>query len=221
MTDANFHIETPRLYISYFQPALDSHCDFLVRLYNTPEFIATCGRSPITTRAIARDRLATRFVADHARNGYGIYLVSLKPSDPGADAAPAAGSDSEAPVQLPAFQDKLARCKLIGTVSLMRGSDAVAYAVPDLGFAVLPEEMRKGYAREASAGLLDYVRREKGVDVVLGLTDPKNEGAKGVFRSLGFEDRGVRKLAVFGNVDGAVWISPGAAEDLSVYNLNT
>ncbi|RPD78292.1 hypothetical protein L226DRAFT_531634, partial [Lentinus tigrinus ALCF2SS1-7] len=159
MTDANFHIETPRLYISYFQPALDSHCDFLVRLYNTPEFIATCGRSPITTRAIARDRLATRFVADHARNGYGIYLVSLKPSDPGADAAPAAGSDSEAPVQLPAIQDTLARCKLIGTVSLMRGSDAVAYAVPDLGFVVLPEEMRKGYARRLACWTTFGARR--------------------------------------------------------------
>ena len=143
MTDANFHIETARLYISYFQPALDAHCDFLVRLYNTPEFIATCGRTAITTREIARERLV-RFAAVHARNGYGIFLVSLKPSSAQSDAP--AGE---------AFQDTLARCKLVGTVSLMRGDDAVAFTVPDLGFAVLPEEMRKGYAKEASAGLLE------------------------------------------------------------------
>ncbi|KAI0690179.1 including n-acetylases of ribosomal protein [Cerioporus squamosus] len=218
MTDANFHIETPRLYISYFQPALDSHCDFLVKLYNTPEFIATCGRSPITSREIARDRLSTRFVADHERNGYGIYLVSRKPllAHSGAGPADAAPANPDAP-----FQEKLARCKLVGSVSLMRGSDAVAYAIPDLGFAILPEEMRKGYAREASKGLLEYVRREKGVDVVLGLFDPSNEGARGVFRSLGFENRGVKKLAMFGNAEGEVWISPGGAKDLTVYNLNT
>lgn len=209
MTDANFHIETARLYISYFQPALDAHCDFLVRLYNTPEFIATCGRTAITTREIARERLV-RFAAVHARNGYGIFLVSLKPSSAQSDAP--AGE---------AFQDTLARCKLVGTVSLMRGDDAVAFTVPDLGFAVLPEEMRKGYAKEASAGLLEWARREKGVDVVFGLTDPKNEGAQGVFRSLGLQYRGVKKLAPHGNQEGAVWISPGAAQDLSVYNLNT
>ena len=56
MTDAAFHIETPRLYLSYFQPALDAHCDFLVQLYNTPEFIASIGGTPtsITTRAAAQ-----------------------------------------------------------------------------------------------------------------------------------------------------------------------
>ncbi|RDX50117.1 including n-acetylases of ribosomal protein [Lentinus brumalis] len=214
MTDANFHIETPRLYISYFQPALDSHCDFLVKLYNTPEFIATCGRLSVTTREIARDRLSTRFVADHERNGYGIYLVSRKPTGDG-DAAPA----GDAPFN---FQDKLARCMLVGTVSLLRGSDAAtAYTIPDLGFAILPEEMRKGYAKEASEGLLDYVKREKGMDVVLGMFDPTNEGSRGVFRSLGFENRGVKRLEVFGNIQGEVWISPGGAKDLSVYNLNT
>ena len=208
MTDANFHIETARLYISYFQPALDAHCDFLVRLYNTPEFIATCGRTAITTREIARERLV-RFAAVHARNGYGIYLVSRKPdSEP--EPAPAAP-----------FPERLARATPIGTVSLMRGSSPTSFKAPDLGFAILPEEMRKGYAKEASQGLLDYAKREKGVDVVFGLFSPKNEGSRGVFRSLGLEYRGVKKLAPHGNQEGAVWISPGAAQDLSVYNLNT
>ncbi|KAI1796411.1 acyl-CoA N-acyltransferase [Ganoderma leucocontextum] len=210
MTDLNFYIESPRLYLSYFQPDLDAHCDFLVELYNTPEFIrdATGGAgTAIVDRAAAHERLSTRFVAEHDRNGYGTLLVSLKPSNP-------ASLDGDAP-----FQERLARCKPIGTVSLMRGDSPTAYKAPDLGFAILPEEMRKGYAKEAATAVLAWARRERGMDVVLGLFDPTNEGSKGTFRSLGFEDRGVHKLVEFGGVVGAVWISPGADEDLSVYGI--
>ncbi|KAI0745437.1 acyl-CoA N-acyltransferase [Earliella scabrosa] len=210
--DPNFFIETPRLYITHFQPALDAHCDFLVALYNTPEFVASSGRTSITSRDAARTHIEQRFAQWLARNGYGQYLVALKPSS----------SSSDAAIDLPAdapFQERLAQCKLIGNVSLMRGDSATAYAAPDLGFAILPEEMRKGYATEAARALVEYAKRELGVDVVLGLTDPANEGALAVFRSLGFEDRGVRTLVEFGGVRGAVWVSPGAAEDLSAYNL--
>lgn len=211
MTDPNFHIESPRLYLSYFQPDLDEHCNFLVKLYNTPEFIrdATGGAgTAIVDRATARERLSTRFVAEHERNSYGTLLVSLKPPN----AAPPL--DGYAP-----FQERLARCKPIGTVSLMRGDGPTSYKAPDLGFAILPEEMRKGYGKEAAAALLAWAKRERGVDVVLGLFDPANEGSKGTFRSLGFEDRGVHKLVEFGGVMGAVWMSPGAGADLSVYGI--
>ena len=211
MTDPNFYIESSRLYLSYFQPDLDGHCDFLVKLYNTPEFIrdATGGAGTnIVDRAAARQRLSTRFVAEHERNGYGTLLVSLKPS--GLTTLP----DGDA-----RFQERLARCKPIGTVSLMRGDGPTSYKAPDLGFAILPEEMRKGYAKEAAAALLEWAKREHGVDVVVGLFDPANEGSSGTFRSLGFEDRGVHKLVEFGGVMGAVWISPGANSDLSVYGI--
>ena len=72
MSDPNFFIETERLYICYFLPSVDEHCDFLVKLYNTPEFIEGAGKTNITTREIARHRLSKRFLADHERNGYGI-----------------------------------------------------------------------------------------------------------------------------------------------------
>ncbi|KAH7063028.1 including n-acetylases of ribosomal protein [Macrophomina phaseolina] len=216
MTDPNFHITTQRLYLSYFQPSNPAHCDFLVTLYNTPEFIASIGGKPtsVTTRDAARALLEGRFRAEHARNGYGTYLVSLKSS---ASEAPTASHPDDGE-EIP-FAERLSRCKPIGTVSLMRGEPPNAYTAPDLGFAILPEEMRKGYAREAAEGLLKYAEEELGVRDVLGLFDPTNAASRGVFRSLGFRDRGVRKLKVFGNIEGAVWVREGMAEDLGVYGF--
>ena len=214
MSDPNFYIESPRLYLSYFQPALDAHCDFLVELYNSPEFIrdATGGKgTSVKDREAARTRLQT-FVAHHERNGYGIFLVSRKP--PAEEEPAASPADASA-----GFQEKLARAKLVGTVSLLRVNSPTAYKLPDLGFAMLPEEMRKGYAKEASQTLLEWAKRERGVDVAFGFTDPTNAGANGLFKSLGFEYRGIHKLVEFGGDEAAVWISQGGEKDLSVYGL--
>lgn len=203
MSDPNFAIDTPRLRISYLEPKDDNHCDFLVELYNTPEFIAAEGGkpTPITTREAARDRLAGRVRNEHARNGYGTYLVSLKPQQ----------QVEEAEVDTPDI--------LVGTVSLMRGEEPNCYTVPDVGFAFLPAHMRRGYATEAARALVDYAERELGVTGVLGLLDPANEASRGVFRKLGFVDRGTRVLKVFGGVVGSVWTKPGMADDLAVYGF--
>ncbi|KAL1634268.1 hypothetical protein SLS58_010741 [Diplodia intermedia] len=221
MTDPNFHISTPRLYLSYLQPSLPAHCDFMVALYNTPEFIASIGGKPtsITTRAAAEALLAGRFRAEHARNGYGTYLVSLKPSAPPNNATvnPPADDDD---TTTPPFSQRLAACTPIGTVSLSRGEPPNAYLAPDLGFAVLPDFTRRGFAREAAQGLLAWAERELGVRDVLGLFDPANEASRGVFKSLGFVDCGVRTLTVFGGVRGAVWVREGMeAGDLGRYGL--
>lgn len=204
MTDPNFYIATPRLYISYFQPDNSTHCNFLVELYNTPEFIASIGGRPttITNPEAARERLEGRFRAEHVRNGYGTYLVSLK------------GKETSAP-----FADAIAEATPVGTVSLMRGEGPTAFTVPDLGFAMLPAHMRKGYAKESVEGLLAYAKTNLGVDAVLGLFDPHNRASNAVFRSLGFEDRGIMTLKAFGGILGAVWVLPGMAQDLSVYGI--
>lgn len=210
MTDPNFHITTPRLYLSYLQPSNPAHCDFMVNLYNTPEFIASIGGKPtsITTRSAAEALLSGRFRAEHARNGYGTLLVSLRPSS--IDSS----DDNTTP-----FSERLAKCKLIGTVSLLRGDSSTAYTAPDLGFAILPEETRKGYAKEAAEGLMAWAEKECGVHDVLGLFDPTNEASKGVFRSLGFEDRGIHILKEFGGVQGAVWTKKGMDNDLTKYGI--
>ncbi|KAK3313636.1 including n-acetylases of ribosomal protein [Apodospora peruviana] len=199
MTDQNFYIETPRLYISHLIPENDAHCDFIVTLYNTPEFITSIGGTPtsITTRKSARAMLAGHVRDTHARLGYGTYLVSLKdPASPG-----------------------LTSSTPIGTVGLMRGEEPNCYTAPDLGFAILTEHMRKGYTKEASQALIDYVDSELGIKDVLGLHNPENTASSAVFRSLGFEDRGLRSLKVFGGVLGQVWTKPGMESDLSVYGL--
>ncbi|KAM7206465.1 including n-acetylases of ribosomal protein [Naviculisporaceae sp. PSN 640] len=207
MTDPSFQFYTPRLVISYLLPENNAHCDFLVELYNTPEFIASLGGEPtdITTREAAHKTLAGRFREKHARNGYGTFLFSLKP--PEVENSSSSSAASVAPIP-------------IGTVSLLRGEPPNGYTAPDLGFAILPSYMRKGYTKEAALGLLEWAEKERGVKDVLGLHDPGNEASYGVFRSLGFEDRGLRELEMFGpDVVGRVWTRPGMEEDLAVYGL--
>jgi len=205
MTDPNFYVETPRLFLSYLQPSSDTHCDFIVALYNTPEFIASIGGEPtsITTREAARKMLTSRFPSEHARNGYGTYLISLKPSSPLGDKL-----------------DDLKNATPIGTVGLMRGEPPDCYDAPDIGYAMLPEHMRKGYTKEASLGIMDYLEKEGKLDKgVFGFCDPKNESSMGVLNGIGFEYRGDRPLRVFGGMVSAVWMRKGMAEDLDGYGL--
>lgn len=210
MTDPNFHIRTPRLYLSYLQAEYPNHCDFLVRLYNSPEFIAAEGETKIQTIQDAQKLISNRFRQDHARNAYGQYLISKKPSD--WDHTSASESSN--------FGEDVKYHKLIGTASLMRGEGPDAFSAPDLGFAILPEHMRKGYAREACIGLMDYVERELGQKDILGLHDPANKGSAAVFRSLEFKDMGLHVLKTFGGVTGRVWIKKDMDEDLKKYGFN-
>lgn len=101
----------------------------------------------------------------------------------------------------------------------MRGASSTAYSAPDLGFAILPEETRKGYPQEASEGLQVWAENKRGVHDVLGLHDPSNEGPKGVLRSLGFTNRAIHTLKEFGDVQGAVWVNKVMNSDLSVYTI--
>ena len=210
MTDPNFHIRTPRLYLSHLQPEDPDHCDFLARLYNSPEFIAAEGETKIKTVRDAQEVISNRFRKDHARNGYGQYLLSKEPSD--WDHTSASGSSH--------FGDDIKYHTLIGTVSLMRGEGPDAFSAPDLGFAILPEHMRKGYAREACIGLMEDVERALGQKDILGLHDPANKGSAAVFRSLGFKDMGLHVLKAFGGVTGQVWIKKDMDEDLKKYGFD-
>ncbi|KAG9689215.1 putative GNAT family acetyltransferase, partial [Aureobasidium melanogenum] len=177
MTDPNFSFTTSRLKISYLDPSNPLHCSFLVSLWNTPEFISMLGGKPtsITNPSAAKELIENRFLAEHARNGYGTYLVSL-----------------------------LSTNTPIGTVQLMRPENSSILA-PDIGYAVLSEYMRQGYAVEAAKGLIEYVDREQGVKAVFGFCDATNEASMGVLRKLGMRWEGVRKVGLFGDKDSAVW----------------
>jgi RimJ/RimL family protein N-acetyltransferase len=177
MTDPTFHLTTPRLTISHLDPLNPSHSTFLVSLWNTPEFISMLGGKPtsMTTPSAAKSLITNRFAAEHARNGYGTYLISLTSS-----ATP------------------------IGTVSLMRGENSPLLA-PDIGFALLSAYMRQGYAVEAARALIAYAERELGVKAIFGFCDGGNQASMGVLRKMGMKWEGVRKVDVFGGKETGVW----------------
>lgn len=219
-TSKSFTIITPRLIITRFDAAKDAHCAFLVALYNTPAFIASVGGKPtsITSIPAARALISGRFEQEFQRNGWGYFLILLRRGSEGAE------DDDD--IELDA-------CTPIGSITLLRGVEPNCYAAPDLGFALLSPSSApsslfpstedytgKGYATEASDALLRYARECWGVRTVLGLFDPTNERSKGVFGRLGFMDKGLHELRVFGGVMGAVWVwGEGAERDVGVWGI--
>ncbi|KAJ5863050.1 hypothetical protein N7455_007118 [Penicillium solitum] len=190
----NFTIPTGRLQISPFNPTDPTHCDFLVQLWNTDDFISSCGKTGVTTREKASSFLENRILKSYAYHGYGIFLVSQRTDD---------------------------GLQPIGTVSLMRGIPPDPhYLAPDIGFAILPEEGRKGYATEAAKALMEYAKKTLGVDAVFGFCSPANQRSRGALEKLGMEFRGIKPLKVFGDEESAVYALPGMSEDLSVYNVD-
>jgi RimJ/RimL family protein N-acetyltransferase len=136
----------------------------------------------------AYERISTRFVEEHERNGYGQYLVCLKttPTTP------------------------LSEAISIGSVGLMNGTDPGAHDIPDIGFAVIPEMNGKGYSTESARCLLDYVKKEKGLDTVVGLVLNIDNGAScRVMEKPGMQNLGVQQLH---EGTGHVFASPGFSD---------
>lgn len=193
--DPDFAIETPRLLLSHFDPSSEAHSTFLSELYSTPESRTAFGSSGIDANQ-ARQTIAGFMHDMLERNGYGPYLVSLKPASLPEEAASA----------------KLPHAVPIGTVSLCRGAPP-AFDIPDIGFAILPAYMRQGYTREACVAAMAHAASEYGVAGFLGFTAPQNGAAQAVFKSLGMVDHGVRPVKVFRGELNAVWASEGVELD--------
>ncbi|KAJ5766998.1 uncharacterized protein N7511_004614 [Penicillium nucicola] len=191
----NFTIRTTRLQINPFNPTDKIHCNFLVQLWNTEDFVKACGKTSIDTPEKASTFLQRRVLPAYARNGYGMFLVSRT---------------SEDNTQIP-----------IGTVSLMKGAPPdLHYLAPDVGYVILPEESGKGYATEAAKGLIEYARAELGVDAVFGFCAADDRRSCRVLEKIGLENRGVKALSVFGGKESAVFALVGMSVDLGVYGLD-
>ncbi|GLI73385.1 hypothetical protein PoHVEF18_001602 [Penicillium ochrochloron] len=189
-----FAISTPRLRIHPFNPDTLSHCEFLVQLWNTDDFINSCGRTGIDTPEKAAAFIRRRVLADYARNRHGQFLISLVEA-------------TQAP-------------RLIGCVSLMKGAPpGPHYLAPDIGYTILPEESRKGYATEAAKGLLEYARFELDIHSAFGFCAATDLRSRRVLEKIGMDYRGVAALSVFGGKESAVYTLPGMDKDLGVYNL--
>jgi hypothetical protein len=202
MSPIDFHISTPRLYLSYSDPSKDSHCDFMVELLHGAPSVKW---HPDAVAFISDREAARKALGMHHQKlldqGIGRYLVSLRPlTREGEDM----GND------LPFSERELTP---IGTLSmqLARLPNTPAPTIPDLGFNVLEKYHGEGYATEAALGLLKYFREEKGMDVFAGFTNEKNEDARRLFRRLGFVEHGVR------TVGGIMWT--GEPADLDVWTF--
>jgi RimJ/RimL family protein N-acetyltransferase len=192
-TQTDITFSTTRLNAIKFDPENEDHCSFLVTLWNSPLFISSCGKTGITSLEKAKELIENRFVKEYARNGYGNYLLALKPTD-GTRTSP-----------------------LVGTVALTKGDSKDSFTVPDLGFAILPEFNGKGLASEAVKGVLKYGSKEFGVTDVFGFCDPANQASRKVLEKSGLEFRGVQKLACFGGVQGGVFALPYMDQSLEAY----
>ncbi|KAF2853709.1 hypothetical protein T440DRAFT_515208 [Plenodomus tracheiphilus IPT5] len=192
MLDYNFHIKTPRLYISHYNPNNQTHCQYVATQHlvhtMTPEDksngkIPTLeeGRTFITTGA---KRMA--------KTGYGRFLISLRPLNetvsPSATPTP---SQADQKVKS-SFSERI--LEPIGTASMQLARFPHAPTIPDVGFGLSNQHWGKGYATEAAQGLLNYYEEVRGQTQVLGIFMPENGASKGVFRRLGFEERGVWEM---------------------------
>jgi ribosomal-protein-alanine N-acetyltransferase len=59
---------------------------------------------------------------------------------------------------------------------------------PDLGYALLPEFHRHGYAREAAAACIEFAREELQLSELLAICQLDNAASLGLLRGLGFVD---------------------------------
>jgi len=56
----------------------------------------------------------------------------------------------------------------------------------DIGFAFLPEYMKKGYAREAVKAILDHIHKNLKIKIVLAITQENNQRCIKLLNALGF-----------------------------------
>jgi RimJ/RimL family protein N-acetyltransferase len=199
MSQYNFHITTPRLYLSYCNPESDLHCDFMVDLlHGAPSRKWHPGAATqIPDHEAARKVIAAkseRLVSE----GIGRYLVSLKPAEE--DESISFSERELTPIGVVSMQ-----------VSRLEG--VAGPTIPDVGFNMHEKYHGKGYATEAVQELMKYFREEKGISTFAGLTNEKNEDAKRLFRRLGFKEWGVR------TVGGIMWTGEPAEVDVWTFGV--
>ncbi|KZV97441.1 including n-acetylases of ribosomal protein [Exidia glandulosa HHB12029] len=201
-SDTPFVIETPRLYITHWDPASQKHCAFIVRLFACESFQQFLGNRGIKTEEDARAYITNRMVAHYEKHGFGGMLVSLKPSDA---SNPCTSSDLE-------------RSEPLGGSSLMIHGE---HTLPDVGFGFLDEAQGKGYATEAARALVDYAKTTLGFPHVLAFCHPENAQSRKAIERLGFTSLGVHEIKAFPEHGTMVWASPGVRdfEELKTYNV--
>jgi hypothetical protein len=211
MSDPDWHVETPRLYLSYLTPDNESHLEFCVQLWNTPDLQKANEGAGMPQKAdveYARKRLKADVASQNQDvTGCGTYLVTLKPA-------------CAIPTNTP-FSNVVRDCVKIGVCTMKSRGHAGGGRVPDVGFAFLKEWHGQGYATEAAKALTTWLKNEKGIEEFFGFCNPKNEHSKKMLRRLGLEERDERFLKGIGrdNFPAAVFALPTMDQDLSKYGI--
>ena len=193
MSNNNFHIITPRLVITHFDPSKESHIAFTLELYKDYTTIDKDGNvvREVPNRAAAIAMMETR-VAQVKSTGFGRYLVSALPPS----------ADSQETVS-----ERIERATPVGIVTInVRGPNTPP--LPDVGFNLLPSTRGKGYATEALEGLTRWYEKEKGMTELLAYVEDDNEPSMRVLKRAGFELLGERHVKSLANSGGLNRSSP-------------
>ncbi|KAF1941643.1 hypothetical protein EJ02DRAFT_455023 [Clathrospora elynae] len=197
MLDFNFHLTTPRLNISYFDPSNDAHCEFIFEMVNSPGVAIQRPTADVEKAKAATPREYGRTLLNEGiekleEAGYGRYLITLKPSTDSDTYSPESNDNDNTP-----FSQR--QGEPLGVVSMRFARFPGPHPkLPDVGYGLLPKNFGKGYATEAAQGLLKYFEEVKGQKEFLGFCKPENEASKNVLRKLGFREWEVR------NIDGVI-----------------
>ncbi|MBO9597275.1 MAG: GNAT family N-acetyltransferase [Cohnella sp.] len=135
---------------------------FILKLMTDPSWIRYIGDRNLKTVEDARDYIVRVALGSYERLGYGFYLVELK------------------------GEHELRTA--IGICGLAKRD---FMEDPDVGYAFLPAYWGKGYAYEATAGVLRYARDELGIERIAAITTPDNEASIRLLAKLGMRDEGL------------------------------
>ena len=167
-------LETERLIL---REIVESDAGFILDLLNQPSFIKYIGDRNVRTLNQARDYIESRFTKSYAENGFGLYLVELKPEF---DSTAFARVTSESKTQNPKSKIQLP----VGICGFVK-RDSLPDA--DIGFAFLPQFERKGYACESAYAVMKYGREVLGLKRVLAITTQDNESSVKLLGKIGLK----------------------------------
>ncbi len=221
MLDYTFHITTPRLYLSHYDPTNEAHLNFTLDSMKGLQEVANKMQRTVpipTTIEEVQKNLQANYDRQ-VKTGYGRYLISLRPA-PSSDTQTANNNEEEE--TLP-FEELIKTCTPVGHVSMQFLRFPNGPKIPDVGFQLHCAHQRKGYATEAAEGLMRYYETERGIKGFCAMCDEKNEASKGVMKKMGFENRGERDImGVFGAdvvLKALVWTKGVGEGDLEQWGL--
>jgi len=150
--------------------------EFILSLLNQPSFLRFIGDKGVRSLDDARNYILEGPIRSYERFGFGLYLTELKEIRHPTGAAPL-GIPQRVPIGI---------CGLVKRESL---TDV------DVGFAFLPQFWNQGYAFEAASAVLAYAGDVLGLDRIVAITNPDNDGSIKVLEKLGLRFERTVKLS--------------------------